>query len=125
MINQGKQSQAIFPDLPRETNAVDKDGKFVMDWSLAFSQLFQALQANFKNEGVLFPSLTAAQIATIQGLYAPYIGHPLPNNVNVPDISGQTVFDSTNRVPKVFIITYDGSAPPNVLTASWKTYSLI
>jgi hypothetical protein len=128
MVAQTKLPQSIFPDLPRESPAVDKDGNFTMLWSLALSQLFQALQANFKNEGILFPPLTATQIATIQAIYAPYIGQPLPQNSMqqfIPDISGQTVFDSTNRVPKIFVITYDGSTPPNIVTASWMTFTLV
>lgn len=128
MTTQTAKPQAIFPDLPRTNPEVGKDGHFTKDWSLGFSLLFQALQANFSNEGLRFPPLTAAQIASIQAVYTPYIGSPLPQNQglqkNVPDISGASVFDSTNRVPKVFIITYDASTPPNVLTAAWKTYTI-
>lgn len=109
--------QSIFPDLPRETPAVDKDGNFMDLWALGFSALFQALQTNFKNEGILFPKLSSTNIATIQSIYTPLIGNPLPQNI--PDISGQTVFDTTNRVPKQFIITYDASSPPNILSAQW------
>lgn len=122
MMTQGKQPTAIFPDLPRETPAVTKDGDFSTLWSLGFASLFQALQKNFKNEGILVPALSAADIANIQALYTPLIGSPLPQNV--PDISGQMVFDTTNRVPKMFIITYDGATPPNIVTATWKTFTL-
>ena len=128
MLTQDKQAQPIFPDLPRESPVVNKEGNFTETWSLAVSQLFQNLQQNFKNEGILFPPLTAAQISTIQAIYTPYIGQPLPQNTqqkNIPDISGQTVFDTTNRVPKIFVITYDTSTPPKILTASWKTFTLI
>lgn len=112
--------QAIFPDLPRETPVLDKEGDFSPLWSLGLSALFQALQENFKNEGIIFPRLSAANIATIQSIYAPYIGYPLPQNI--PDISGQTVFDTTNRVSKQFVITYDGATPPNIVTAVWRTF---
>ncbi len=131
MSNQTKQKQSIFPDLPREVPAIDNNGNFSPLWSLGLSALFQALQENFKNEGIVFPPLDSDSIAEIEAIYAPYIGQPLPQNdpanngqVFIPDISGQTVFDSTNRVPKQFIITYDGSSPPNILTASWKTFTL-
>ena len=131
MTTQTALPQAIFPDLPRESQAVDNNGNFTQHWSLGFSLLFQALQANFSNEGFKFPPLTATQIATIQAVYTPYIGKPLPQNdptngtqIFIPDISGANVFDSTNRVPKVFIITYDGATPPNIVTASWKTYTI-
>lgn len=112
--------QAIFPDLPRETPVIDQKGNFAPLWSLGLSSLFQALQDNFKNEGILFPRLSAANIATIQAIYAPLIGFPLPQNI--PDISGQTVFDTTNRVSKQFVITYDGSIPPNIVTAMWRQF---
>lgn len=116
-------AQSIFPDLPRETPAVNENGDFNFLWSLGFASLFQALQKNFKNEGIMFPSLTATQIANIQAVYTPFIGMPLP--ANLPDISGQTVFDSTNRNTKQFVITYDGATPPNILTAAWKTFAYV
>lgn len=125
MTSQTKQPQSIFPDLPRESPTINNSGDFSSQWSLAFSQLFQGLQANFKNEGIQFPQLTDSEITTIQGLYTPFIGSPLPTNPPLPDISGQTIFDSTNRVPKIFVITYDGATPPNVVTAQWKTFTLV
>lgn len=122
MTTQSKLPQSIFPDYPREQPMVNKDGFTNPLWSLSLSALFQALQVNFKNEGILLPLLTATQITSIQNIYTPLIGAPLPQNI--PDISGQTIFDSTNRVPKVFIITYDGATPPNITAASWKTYTV-
>jgi hypothetical protein len=115
--------KSIFPDMPRESPVVDKNGHFNALWSLGLSAMFQALQANFKNEGIVFPNLNATDIASIQSLYTPYIGLPLPTTL--PDISGQTVFDSTNRVSKQFVITYDGSTPPNILTAAWRTFAYV
>lgn len=112
--------QSIFPDLPREVPVINEDGDFSPLWSLGLSSLFQALQTNFKNEGIVFPNLSAANIANIQALYTPFIGSPLPNNL--PDISGQTVFDTTNRVSKQFVITYDGATPPNIVTATWRQF---
>jgi hypothetical protein len=115
--------QSIFPDLPREVPVIDKDGDFSPLWSLGISSLFQALQSNFKNEGIIFPNLSATNIASIQSLYTPFIGLPLPNSL--PDISGQTVFDTTNRVSKQFVITYDGATPPNIVTAAWRTLAYV
>ena len=112
--------QSIFPDLPRETPVIDKDGDFSPLWSLGISSLFQALQENFKNEGIIFPRLSATEIGQIQGLYTPLIGSPLPSTL--PDISGQTVFDYTNKVSKQFVITYDASTPPNMVTAQWRQF---
>ena len=117
MANENQILQSIFPDLPREVPVLDKSGDFSPLWSLGLSALFQALQENFKNEGILLPRLSASNIAMIQSLYTPYIGLPLPQQI--PDISGQTVFDTTNRVPKQFIILYDNASPPNILSASW------
>ena len=127
VMMQEKQAQSIFPDYPREVNAVDKDGKLSPHWQMGMQSLFLALQNNFSNEGILFPSLTIDQINAIQALYAAYIGMPLPQDqltrpvgqLDLPDISGKTVFDSTNRIPKQFIITFDTSIPPIVLSAQW------
>lgn len=117
MTSQVKQPQSIFPDLPRESPAVDREGNFNSLWELGLSALFQALQQNFKNEGIVFPPLDATDMATIQAIYTPLIGSPLPQNI--PDISGQTIFNSTLRSPYQFIITYDASTPPNISTAQW------
>ena len=122
-MTQGRKPVSLFPDYPRPQPAVQEGGAFTPALDLAFSYLFQALQRNFKNEGILLPPLTASEIATIESIYTPLIGSPLP--INTPDISGQTIFDSTTRVPKVFIITYDAAVPPNILTAAWKTYALV
>jgi len=65
--------QAIFPDLPRETPVIGSNGDFSPLWGLGLSSLFQALQENFKNEGIVFPPLTATQMSIIQNLYTPYI----------------------------------------------------
>jgi len=131
MTAQVAKQSAIFPDLPRDDQIVEEDGNGTSAWKLYFEQTTVALQANYSPEGLLLPPLSAADIATIQAIYTPYIGKPLPQNDTtngtqkfIPDISGAMVFDSTNRVPKVFIITYDGSTPPNILTAAWKTYTL-
>lgn len=128
---QNKKPESIFPDYPREQTIVDKDGNINALFDLGLGSLFQALQDNFSNEGILFPSLTYAQLTIIENIYAPYIGKPLPQNdptlgkqIIIPDISGKTVFDSTNRVPKQFIITYDTSTPPKVVTARWYTFTL-
>jgi len=112
--------KSIFPDLPREIPVINEDGDFAPLWSLGLSSLFQALQENFKNEGILFPALSATNIADIQSLYTPYIGVPLP--MGLPDISGQTVFDTTNRVSKQFVITYVGG---NISTAAWRTFAYV
>lgn len=122
MTTQTKLPQSIFPDFPRDQIIVTNEGAMTNDYSLFLNALTQALQDNFKNEGIVFPPLNDTQINAIQAIYTPLIGSPLPQNI--PDISGQTIFDSTNRVPKQFIITYDGSTPPNIVTAAWKTFTL-
>jgi hypothetical protein len=114
--------QSIFPDVPRESPEVDKDGNFTQLWSLFFGALAQALQDNFKNEGIVFPPLNATNVATIQAIYTPLIGGPLPQNI--PDISGQTIFNSTIRLPQQFIISYDASTPPIITSARWWTFTL-
>lgn len=115
--------QAIFPDLPREKPVIDKSGNFSPLWSLGFASLFQALQSNFKNEGIVFPPLSADNILNIQNIYTPLIGMPLP--IGIPDISGQTVFDTDNRVSRQFVITYDNATPPNIISALWRTFAFL
>jgi hypothetical protein len=132
MTTQSKTQQSLFPDLPRASPVINSEGNFTDLWSLGISLLFQALQVNFKNEGILFPPLTSTQMASIASLYTAYINKPLPQNDpnnltqnTLPDISGQTCFDSTNRIPSQFVITYDASSPPKVSTAQWMKLSLL
>lgn len=118
-----QQYNSIFPDFPRDPNFITENGEINPLWALGLESLFQALQVNFKNEGIIFPGLSEDNIDSIQSIYTPYIGAPLP--FEIPDISGQTVFDTTNRVSKQFVITYDSSSPPNVLTAQWRTLQYV
>lgn len=118
-----QQYNSIFPDLPRDPEFIDENGSINPLWALGLESLFQALQVNFKNEGIMFPILSEDNINSIQAIYTPYIGMPLP--FEIPDISGQTVFDSTNRVSKQFVITYDSGSTPNVLTAQWRTLQYV
>lgn len=53
---------SIIPDLPRDVQMVDKTGNLTEHWKLYFEQLNQALQTNFKPEGILLPEQTAANI---------------------------------------------------------------
>ena len=121
-MGRSRQQNTIIPDLPREDKLLNENNELTEHWKLFFDQLITALQGNFKTEGIILPRLDAYQIGIIQGVYTPLIGAPLPPGV--PDITGQSITDITNRVPKVFIITYDGSTPPNIATASWKTYTI-
>jgi len=120
MTTQTKLNSTIFPDFPRGSPAVTHDGNFSPLWHLQLSSLFQALQKNFGNEGIQIPQLNSEDINTIEALYNPIlIGKPLPTGLK--DISGKIVFDSANKIPKIFIITYNGN---NIATASWKTFTL-
>lgn len=110
--------QAIFPDLPRENPVVDKQGNFMPLWDLGLSALFQALQANYKNEGIVIPPLSATNMTTIQNLYSSYIGGAYTTlTLALPDISGQTVYDSTTQITNQFVIAQDNSG--NVTLAEW------
>lgn len=112
--------QPIFPDLPRESPIVDKNGQLTALWSLGLSSLFQALQSNYKNEGILIPPLTTTQANQILAIYTPLIGSPLP--LNVPDISGQMIYNSTISTPQMFVITYSGN---NIATVAWRTFVFV
>lgn len=116
-------SNSIFPDLPRETPAVDKEGNFSFLWSLGMASLFQALQKNFKNEGIMFPPLTDTQMTSIQNLYASFVGGSYQTMLqSLPDISGQTVFDSTTSIPNQFVIAKQSDT---VILANWVPFSMM
>ena len=118
MANERKLPQSIFPDMPRESPATDKNGNFMPLWEIGLSALFQALQTNFKNEGILFPSLSASSMTSIQNLYAAYIGGSYNNLTrNLPDISGQTVYDTDTQISNQFVIAKDNTN--NVTLAEW------
>lgn len=126
MADQPTQKQSIFPDVPREYPSIDQDGNFTPMWFLGFGALFQALQDNFNNEGILFPSLIASDMAIIQSIYAFYIG--LEYNLltqNLRDISGQTVFDSTTKITNQFVISQDFASPSLVTLAQWVPLSVM
>jgi hypothetical protein len=117
MVAEQKQRQSIFPDVPRESPEVNSDGTFSNLWSLSFGALFQALQENFKNEGIVFPPLTEDEANTIKGLYASYIGGTYNKlTLNLPDISGQTIFNKTTQLTNQFVIAQEAGI---VTLAEW------
>jgi hypothetical protein len=126
MVTQVKNPVAIFPDLPRATPTVDKEGNFNPEWNLGLSSLFQALQQNYKNEGILFPSLNQTQANAIQAIYTPLIGVLVPPGIppGIPNISGQTIYNTTIAMPQIFIINFDGATPPNITGARWWTFTI-
>ncbi len=125
-MTQARKLQSFIPDSPRDNKAIDEDGTLSADYQLFIDQLILGLQSNLTPEGWMLPLLTASQLATVQAVYTPYIAGTYPDMLKVlPDISGSIVFDSTNRIPKVFIITYNGATPPIILTAQWRAYVLV
>lgn len=124
MATQQQIPQSIFPDLPRQSPMTDKDGYLTPLWDLGFGSLFQALQRNFKNEGIVFPPLNAEQMNTIQNLYTPFIGQTYNTlTQSLPDISGQTVYDSTTQISNQFIIAQNNSSV--VTLAQWVPFSMM
>ena len=121
-----RQPQSIFPDYPREQPAIDKEGNLVEGWDIQLGALFQALQTNFKNEGIMVPWLTDTQLSTIQSLYTSYIGQTYQTlTATLPDISGQMAFDITNKINKQFYVAVDASSPPKVTLAQWVPFSMM
>ncbi len=111
MTTQPKPKQSIFPDMPRSQRVVDENGNINYEWSLFFSQLSQALQVNFKNEGIVVPPLTAANIANLTNIKS-------ANNViyDVTDFNFQgnlplpTGSATTQRwIPFAMITSYPGN----------------
>lgn len=118
---QKQKKKALFPDYPRETDVLTQDNKLSVRWSLALSNVFQGLQKNFTPEGWKTPPLPIDEITSIEQKYQPFIGKVLPQNL--PDISGQMLYDKNNHVPKIFVIVID----PNtnlVTSAGWKTFTI-
>lgn len=76
--------QAIFPDLPRSTQAVKENGEWQPEWRQFFEQLVQALQQNYGPEGLIIPSQTAANIILLTS-----------------SLNGSLLYDSTNNVGKI------------------------
>jgi hypothetical protein len=117
---------SLFPDMPRENPATDKEGNLMPLWELGLSALFQALQANFKDEGIVFPPLTAAQMTTIQNLYLQYIlGTYRDLTLRLPDITGQTVFDKSTYFSNQFVIAVNADSPPEVILAEWVPFAFM
>lgn len=114
--------QPIFPDMPRGSPVISKDGGFESSWNLGLSSLFQALQTNYSNEGLILPPITTDQANIITSKYLPYIGNPLPPGVQ--DISGKVIYNPTIELPQIFIISFDGATPPNVTGVGWFTFTI-
>jgi hypothetical protein len=62
MTTQTKKQQAIFPDLPRDEQVIDKDGVLTAPYRLFLQQLVMALQTNFKPEGFVVPPKPTSDI---------------------------------------------------------------
>lgn len=123
MTTQTRQPQSIFPDYPRESPVIDEKTKdFMPLWGLGLSQLFQALQTNYTNEGIIIPPLNSTQIATLQAIYTPYVGGPYADLVAAhPDISGKMIYNLTNNVPQIFVIV---NTAGTVTSARWWTFTI-
>jgi hypothetical protein len=104
-MTQTRKQQAIFPDLPRETQVVDKNGEITAVWSLFFQQLVMALQTNFKPEGIVVPPQSATNITNIG---------------NTSGSIGNIIYDSTNNQFKGIILV---SLGPPIVTAT-KTFTI-
>ena len=105
MTTQTQHQQAIFPDLPRDNQVVDKNGEITPAWNLFFQQLIMALQTNFKPEGLVIPPKSAADIANLG---------------NVSESIGNIIYDNTNNVFKGLILV---SLGPPIVTIT-KTFTL-
>jgi hypothetical protein len=93
--------QSIIPDLPRNNVVIDNEGRLQAEWKLFFEQLIQAMQTNFKPEGILFPMQDASNIALLTDI---------------------------NSLANILYNTTTNQFMGNVLTApntyTWKTFTL-
>lgn len=95
-----------------------KNGTYSLSnvWIDFFSTFMQSLQGYLSQNGIFLPQLTQNEI---NALPIPTVGKPLGNFINT---SGQMVFDTTNNVPRVFVIALDVNGL--VTSASWKTFTI-
>ena len=110
-----------IPDLSRDMST-QKDGTLNFDLQNSLSSLFQALKSLVSNEGLQLPPLSPTSIANIQTFYQSFVGAQLPQNV--PNIAGRMIYDYTNAVPKVFIMSIDPTTLFVLPTPSWKTFTI-
>jgi hypothetical protein len=74
----------------------------------------------------VIPPLTPSQQSVIQNLYSSYIGGEYSSlTKNLPDISGQTIFDNVNYLTKQFIIAQDNGSPSLVILAQWVPFAMM
>lgn len=105
MSSPRNKQQAIFPDLPRSDQIVDRNGNITSDWKLYFQQLTMALQTNFKPEGIVVPPKIASEIASLG---------------DVSEAIGNIIYDSTNNQFKGILLV---SLGPPIVTIT-KTFTL-
>lgn len=105
MTTEIKKQQAIFPDLPRDDQLVDKNGVITPAWKLYFQQNAMALQTNYKPEGIVVPPKPATDIAQLG---------------NVQGAIGNIIYDSTNNEFKGIVLVSIG---PPIVTAT-KTFTI-
>lgn len=86
-IQQSKLPTTIFPDVPRETPLVDKNGRMHDLWQQYFDQLTLTLQTIFRNEGFSIPQLPSASIALLTGEQS--VGSIIYNTDSTPEPSFQ------------------------------------
>jgi hypothetical protein len=65
MMTQSTKPNAIFPDMPRNTPLMKKDGMMEDAWKMYFDQMTLALQTFFKPEGFVIPQNTTSNIALL------------------------------------------------------------
>lgn len=104
-MSQTRQQQAIFPDFPRDSKAVDENGNWTPHYELFFQQLVMALQTNFKPEGIVVPPKSASDIANLG---------------NISPAIGNIIYDNTNNQFKGIVLV---SLGPPIVTAT-KTFTL-
>lgn len=100
---------AIFPDLPRQTPVTAEDGTMHSLWVLYFDQLTNALQTNFKPEGIAVPQQTAANISNLTSS---------GGDANIKTGSdANIIYDSTNNAINARI--------KNTTTSAWSWVQLV
>lgn len=127
MVTETKKAKQIFPDVPREKEFLNEKGQVTTVWHHSFTQLYQALQRNFSNEGIQIPQLSTDDLNKILASYtaAKDAGLSL-TQANLKNINGKKAFDYILSQEKTFILTFStpGDATTPIASAAWKTVTL-
>lgn len=108
-------------DIPPLYDQLTKKSPSMVDvlndvWMNWFATFYQTLASYLTHNGIFVPRVTIDQINSIN---IPIVGRPIGNFTNN---SGQMVYDTTNSVPKIFVLQVNSAGI--VTFSGWKTFTI-